>query len=91
MCMMPLHLHVNKKSDYDDDDNKLAKQNLCCGHPRRAVTKFVKTRLTKGHIYDSLSGFSLTSINLCCADIANHIKNSLHIAKYIGPNIGAQG
>ena len=22
MWMMPLHLHVNKKSDYDDDDDR---------------------------------------------------------------------
>ena len=23
MCMMPLHLHVTQKSDYDDDDVRL--------------------------------------------------------------------
>ena len=28
MWMMPLHLHVNRKSDYDDDDVLLNKTNI---------------------------------------------------------------
>ena len=38
MWMMPLHLHVNKKSDYDDDDAYLG-SNCCLKGVRTSISK----------------------------------------------------
>ena len=42
MWMMPLHLHVNQKSDYDDDDRTKHGFQLWTNQPALKVTNCVK-------------------------------------------------
>ena len=80
MWMMPLHLHVNQKSDYDDDDmmilSKQFKQNTC-------NIQFIKSFPFK--IWDLLTSGGGKSDKETCAQAHLFLYRIYHLPRFINP------